>query len=421
MKLLIRSVKVVDSRSDFNGKTVDILIDGDRILKIAKSINEKVKEEIDFKGTCVSPGWIDMHSNFGDPGYETKEDLFSGMDAAVQGGFTSVVLMPNTIPPLHSKAEIAYIKNKSKGSPVDIFPLGTISKHREGKDLAEMYDMSLAGAVAFSDGSRPVSDAGLMSRALLYAKGINRFVYSFPEDQTIALNGKMNEGEVSTLLGVKGIPALAEELMVARDIYLSEYNDAAVHFTCITSAKSVELIKAAKKKGLKVTADVSANHLFFDDSALMDFDSNFKLRPPLRTPKDVKALKNGIKDGTIDAVCSQHSPEDIEHKNVEFETAGYGMIALQTTFAATNMSLNGIVETDTLIDLFTHNPRTILGLEPLSIAEGSIANLSFFNPALKWEFTEKEIRSKSKNSAYLARELQGKAIAVYNHQQFRKL
>jgi dihydroorotase len=421
MKLILKSVTVIDPNSKHNGKTTDVFIQDEKIVKIGKNLSEAGAKIFDVKGACVSPGWFDMNVNFCDPGFETKEDILSGSQAAAKGGYTGIALMPNTNPPLHSKSEIEYVKNKSKNNITDIYPLGTISRDRAGKDLAEMFDMKSSGAIAFSDGDLPVYDAGLMSRALLYAKGINTLIYSYSEDKSIAQKGMMNEGVMSTLLGIKGIPALAEELMIARDIYIAEYNEASVHFTTISTAHSVELIRKAKKKGLKVTADVSVNHLFFDETLLSDFNSNYKVKPPLRTKEDIKALKNGLKDGTIDAITSQHTPEDIEHKNVEFEIAGYGMIGLQTAFALMNMSLLKIMSAEELIEKISLAPRRILNIEIPVIEEGGNANLTIFDMEKEWTLSSDEIVSRSKNTPLTGMKLKGKALAIYNNKQFKTL
>ena len=419
MKVILQSVTVIDPTSAHHLKVVDIYIQDNLIKEIGKKLSVAGAKTLDCKGQYISIGWIDLHVNFCDPGFETKEDILSGLNAAAKGGFVGVALMPNTQPALKSKSEIEYINNKSNNHAVTIFPIGCLSANREGKDLAEMYDMKLAGAKAFSDGNSSVQDAGLMSRAMLYAKGIDSLIISKPEDKNIAQNAKMNEGQTSTLLGMKGNPSLAEELMVSRDIFLAEYQDAKVHFTCITSAKSVELIKAAKKKGLKVTADVSVNHLYFDDTMLETFDTNFKLSPPLRTKEDIKALKQGLKDGSIDAICSQHTPEDIEHKQVEFEYAKEGMIGLQTAFSLALMTLEKQMDLSDIIAKFTIAPRAILGLPAQSIAVNQMASLTLFDPATSWKFQPSDNVSKSKNSALFNQVLKGKVISIINNQQLK--
>jgi dihydroorotase len=419
MKVILQSVTVIDPTSAHHLKVVDIFVQDNLIKEIGKKLSVAGAKTLDCKGQYVSIGWIDLHVNFCDPGFETKEDIHSGLNAAAKGGFVGVALMPNTQPALKSKSEIEYINNKSNSHAVTIYPIGCLSANREGKDLAEMYDMKLAGAKAFSDGNAAVQDAGLMSRAMLYAKGIDSLIISKPEDKNIAQNAQMNEGQMSTLLGMKGNPSLAEELMVSRDIFLAEYQDAKVHFTCISSAKSVELIKTAKKKGLKVTADVSVNHLYFDDTMLETFDTNFKLSPPLRTKEDIKALKQGLKEGTIDAICSQHTPEDIEHKQVEFEYAKEGMIGLQTAFSLALMTLEKQMDLSDIIAKFTIAPRAILGLPVQSIAVNQVASLTLFDPNATWKFQSSENVSRSKNSALFNQALKGKVISIINNNQLK--
>ena len=335
MNLLIKQAKVIDPNSPHNGHRVDILIENGQIKSIRKQISSKAKT-VSGKNLHVSPGWFDMHVNFRDPGDEHKEDLNSGCRAAAYGGFTGVACMPGTDPPLHSKSDIVYIKNKANGNVVDVHPIGALSKHLKGKEMTEMYDMSLSGAVAFSDEKNPISDAGILSRALLYVNGFNGLVISHSQDKSITLEGQMNEGETSTSLGLNGMPALAEEIMITRDIYLAEYTNSRLHFATVSTGKSVDIIRNAKKKGIKVTAEVAAHQIGLDDSSLLDFNSNYKVNPPLRGKKDIAALKKGLSDGTIDAICSDHCPEDVETKNREFDIASFGAIGLETAYAVAN-------------------------------------------------------------------------------------
>ena len=417
MNLLIKSATIIDPSSPFHQKVSDILIEKGHITKIASGIDADV-ETIDAKGKYVSPGFFDLNCNIGELGLETKEDLQTGTKAAMAGGFTGLALMPNTQPPVHSKAEIEYLLNRAKNNLVDVYPLGTISHKREGKDMAEMYDMFLSGAKAFTDGNRPVQDAGLMERALLYTQGFDALILSYPEDTAIAGKAKVHEGEVSTLLGMKGIPSLAEELMIARDLYLAEYTGSKIHFSTISTQRSVELIKEAKRKGLKVTCDVAAHHLVLTDEALLGFDSQFKVKPPLRTQKDVGALLNGLKGGTIDAIVSQHTPHEVEFKDVEFEVAEYGMIALQTAFS---IVLSTGLDLSLIVQKMAVNPREILSIEPAVIAEGSKANLTMFDVDAEWEYTRKNNQSKSYNSPFMAQNLKGKVLLVYNNNHLTKL
>ena len=417
MNLLIKSATIIDPSSLFHQKVSDILIEKGHITKIASGIDADV-ETIDAKGKYVSPGFFDLNCNIGELGLETKEDLQTGTKAAMAGGFTGLALMPNTQLPVHSKAEIEYLLNRAKNNLVDVYPLGTISHKREGKDMAEMYDMFLSGAKAFTDGNRPVQDAGLMERALLYTQGFDALILSYPEDTAIAGKAKVHEGEVSTLLGMKGIPSLAEELMIARDLYLAEYTGSKIHFSTISTQRSVELIKEAKRKGLKVTCDVAAHHLVLTDEALLGFDSQFKVKPPLRTQKDVEALLNSLKDGTIDAIVSQHTPHEVEFKDVEFEVAEYGMIALQTAFS---IVLSTGLDLSLIVQKMAVNPREILSIESAIIAEGSKANLTMFDVDAEWEYTRKNNQSKSYNSPFMAQNLKGKVLLVYNNNHLTKL
>ena len=350
-------------------------------------------------------------------GLETKEDLQTGTRAAAAGGFTGVALMPNTQPPVHSKAEVEYLLNRAKNNMVDVYPMGTISHKREGKDLAEMYDMFLSGAKAFTDGNRPVQDAGLMERALLYTQGFGALILSYPEDTAIAGKAKVNEGEMSTLLGMKGIPSFAEELMIARDLYLAEYTGSRIHFSTISTVRSVELIRDAKKKGLQVTCDVAVHHLLLTDEALAGFDSQYKVKPPLRTKKDVSALIKGLKDGTIDAIVTQHTPHEVEFKDVEFEVAEFGIIALQTAFA---VALQAGLDLELIVQKLAVNPRRILNIEAAIITEGKKAEFTLLDTDITWEYTKQNNRSKSYNSPFIGQNLKGKALLVCNNNHLYK-
>jgi dihydroorotase len=416
MNLLIKSATIIDPNSPFNQQVVDILIEKGIISKIAPEL-EADAELVEAEGKYVSPGFFDLNCNIGELGLETKEDLHTGTAAAAAGGFTGIALMPNTIPPVHSKAEIEYLMNRAKRNLVDVYPLGTISYKREGKDLAEMYDMFLSGAKAFTDGNRPVQDAGLMERALLYSQGFDALILSYPEDTAIAGKAKVNEGEISTLLGMKGIPPLAEELMIARDLYLAEYTGSRIHFSTISTTRSVELIRDAKRKGLEVTCDVAAHHLVLTDEALLGFDSLYKVKPPLRTRDDVNALLKGLKDGTIDAIVSQHTPHEVEFKDVEFEVAEFGIIGLQTAFS---LALKAGLNIELIVEKLAINPREILNVEVPTITEGHDANLVLFDLDGEWEYNKKNNKSKSYNSPFIGQHLKGKVLLTCNNNHLYK-
>lgn len=417
MNLLIKSATIIDPTSPFHQQVTDILIQDGIIKQIGNSIAADV-ETVDAAGKYVLPGFFDLNCNIGELGFETKEDFTTGTKAAAAGGFTGLALMPNSQKPAHSKAEVEYLVNKSRNNIVDIVPLGTISQKREGKDMAEMYDMYQSGARAFTDGNRPVQDAGLMERALLYANGFNALIFSYPEDTAIAGKAKVHEGEVSTLLGMKGIPSLAEELMVARDLYLSEYTGSPIHFSTISTARSVELIREAKAKGIKVTCDVAVHHLVLTDQALLGFDSQYKVKPPLRTQKDVDALLSGLNDGTIDAIVSQHTPHEVEFKDVEFEIAEFGIIGLQT---ALPLALKAGLSIEQIAEKLAVNPRNILNQPDASVKDGGLANLVLLDAAEQWQYTKQNNQSKSYNSPYIGQTLTGKVLLTINNNQIFKV
>ncbi len=411
--ILFRSVTILFPDSEFYQQKADVLIENGQIKEVASviALANREAEEIDANGQFLSPGFFDMNVNFGEPGFETKETLASGAAAAIAGGFTGLAIQPDTAPPLHSKSEISLVVNASRELMADIYPIGCISVDRAGKDMAELYDMHRSGAIAFSDGTRAVSDSGLMSRALLYANGFDGIILSFPEDRAIAGKGRMNEGEMSTYLGIKGIPNLAEEIFISRDLFLAEYSDSRIHFSTISTAGSVELIRAARKKGLKVTCDVAAHHLVLTESVLSGFDSNYKVKPPLRTEADRQALLAGLKDGTIDAIVSQHTPHEIEHKEVEFETASYGIIGLQTVLP---LLVEAGLAPELIVEKLSISPRTILGLDIPELRSGSQANVVIFDIHKSWTFNTSSNLSLSSNSPYIGEELKGQALYVIN-------
>lgn len=415
MDILIKSAVIVDNNSNLNGQKMDILIEKGIIVKIAKSIKNSANyKEIAYPDLHVSIGWFDFRANFCDPGNEHKEDFTSGLKAAALGGFTGVVAMPDTYPTIDSKSGIEYVINKTNNSIVNVYPAGCLSEKAEGKEIAEMYDMHNAGAVAFTDNKKSIENPSLLTRAMLYTKSFNGLIMEFPNEKNIFNKGQINEGVVSTRLGMKGIPSLAEELQVARAIYLAEYCDAAIHLTNISAKKSVELIKQAKTKGLRVTADVNSYHLLLDESSLETFDSNYKVLPPLRTKDDQKALIKGLKEGTIDIICSDHTPENIENKKCEFDHAAFGIINLQTSFAVANTATKGKLDLAELIAKMAIAPRKLLKIETPSIKEKTTANLTLFSPNSETKLATSDIVSKSKNSPFIGKKLNGKVYGVIN-------
>lgn len=417
MNLLIKGITIADPNSKFNGKTCDVSVENGIITAIASKLENLESAEVYHgKGAILSPGFFDLNCVFGDPGLETKEDISTGTAAAAAGGFTGIAIMPNTKPVVHSKGEVEYILNRAKGNLVDVKPIGAISQNLEGKELAEMFDMKQAGAVAFAEASKAIADDGFMSRALQYALGFDGLLFTHPENKALVGKAQVNESKTTILLGMKGAPALAEELQVSRDIFLAQYNNAPLHISNISTAGSVALIKKAKKDDVKVTCDVAAHQLVFTEELLNDFDSNYKVKPPLRGKADNKALIAGLKDGTIDAISSQHRPHEIEFKNVEFEIAHYGIIALQTVLP---LLLQAGLDTALIVEKLAIAPRNLLKLEVPQIAVGQAANFTAFNPTQEWQFDSETNQSKSANSPLFNTMLKGKVTLVYNNKQYR--
>jgi dihydroorotase len=410
MKILVRQARIVDPSSPYHQQQLDIFINNGIIESVGSSLDVNADREIQLDDLHVSTGWVDIFSHFNDPGSEQKETLETGAAAAASGGYTQVFLVPNTSPCIHNKAGVEYIIQRSKSFASELLPIAAVTKNTEGKELAEMYDMHASGAIAFSDGINSIQSSGITMKALQYLKAINGVLIQVPNDKSVGATGLMHEGIVSTRLGLPGQPAIAEKLMIRRDIELVKYTGSAIHFTGISSKESVELIKNAKAEGLPVTCSVTPNHLCFVDEDVQGYDTNLKLTPPLRTAEDREALRNGVLDGTIDCIASHHFPQDFDNKVVEFEYAKPGMIGLQTAFAVVKTCLPQITN-ERLIELFSTNPRKLFGLET-NIAEGAIASLSLFQPNRQWTFEEENILSKSKNSAFIGKGLTGKPLGI---------
>jgi dihydroorotase len=419
MDILIRSARIIDTGSPYHNQVKDILVSNGKIKKIgAKLPNASKATEVKDDNLHVSLGWFDLNTFLADPGFEQKETIESGCKAAAFGGFTHICCMPNTNPVIQTKSQIEYVLRKSRDEIVSVHPLGAITADTEGRNLAEMYDMYDAGAIAFSDGLKPSPSAGMVERALLYVKAFDGVIMNHPEEKSVSKNGAMSEGLTSTTLGLSAAPALAEEISVSRDLYILEYTESRLHFLNISLRRSVELVRNAKKKGLRITASVNAYNLMLDDSAVGDYDTNYKVNPHLRTKGDIAALVKGIQDGTIDTIASAHQPHDEECKKLEFDKADFGMIGLETCFAVANTALKGKVELEKIIEALANNARKVLGLEN-KIAEGAEADLTLFNPDLKWTFAELDIKSKSKNTPFIGTKFIGKATGVINKGKFQ--
>lgn len=412
MKIFLRQVTIIDPSSPFHRQTTDIFIENGMITDIG--VAGTADKEIHINGLHVSPGWIDCFSNFCDPGFEFRETLQTGTNAAAAGGYTDVMVLPNTSPVIHNKAGIEYLVQRSKALPVNIHPIAAITKNTEGKELAEMYDMHQSGAVAFSDGTCSIQSSGVLLKALQYLKAIDKTIIQLPDDRSINPSGLMNESIVSTQLGLPGKPAIAEELMIARDIELTKYTGSRIHFTGISTAKSVELIREAKKDGMKVTCSVTPYHLCFTDEDLVHYDTNLKVNPPLRTKEDQQALKAAVLDGTIDFIATHHLPQDADHKIVEFEYAHFGMLGLETSFAVIRSFLPEL-SIEKLIELLCHRPAKIFDLPSKTIQKNVAASLSLFLPDKEW--TPSSLHSKSKNSPFIGKQLTGRPVGIINKDQ----
>lgn len=403
MKVLLKSALIYDPTSPHHGKKRDLLLQGNRLLSIAPEIQDSKANTINGKGLIVSRGWTDLAARSGEPGSEYKEDLKSLKNAARRGGYTRVALLPSTFPVADNKSAVRFIKEHSE-SGLELIPIGALSQKLEGKQLAEMFDMQQVGARAFSD-DRGNIGTELMCRALEYSRNLNSVVMVLPWDRGLNGNGQMHEGPVSVSLGMKGIPNQAEEIRVQRDIELLRYCGGRLHFMLISTARSVELIRKAKRDGLQVTCGVAAHQLLFSDEHLTSFDSNYKVIPPLRSKEERKALIAGLKDGTIDVIVSDHCPEDVEHKVREFEDANFGISSIESTFCTAFTALEKHMTTEEIIEKFTTGPERALGLSCHSVGEG--AHISIFNPESNTEFIAATWLSKSKNSPVIGMSLRG--------------
>lgn len=413
MKIIIKSAKIIDSKSPFHNQTVDLLIADGLIEKIGVSLpHDNDEKVVRFDDLHVSKGWFDSSVSLGEPGYEDRETIANGLNVAAKSGFTGIALQPNSLPIIDNQSQVNFVKNKANGFATEIFPIGALTKASEGKDMAELFDMKNSGAVAFGDYNKSINNANILKIALQYVQDFDGLVIAYSQDPNIKGNGVANEGIVSTRLGLKGIPNLAEELQISRNLFLLEYTGGKLHIPTISTAKSVELIREAKAKGLKVTCSASVHHLVLTDEKLDGFDTRFKVTPPLRTEVDRQALLNGIADGTIDMITSDHNPIDIEFKKMEFDTAKNGTIGLESAFGA----LLTVLPVETIVKKLTA-ARSIFGLEETTIEEGAKANFTLFSTEGKSTFTKENILSKSKNSAFLGIELKGSVYGIFNQNQ----
>lgn len=407
--ILLKSAKILDSESSYHLQTKDILIENGVITKIGDSI-ESADKIIDSKNLHVSNGFFDSSVSFGEPGFEERETLANGVTTARKSGFTSFLLNPNLDPVTDTNSAVKFLQQQIDTQLINIKPLGALTKGFDGKNLAELYDMQMAGAVGFYDFKKPIADANLFKIALQYVKSFEGLLFSFPQDISITGHVQVNEDEFTTYIGLKGMPSLAEELQIARDLYILEYTGGKLHIPNISTKSSIQLIKKAKAKGLKVTCSVALPHLFFTSEKLESFDSKYKILPPLRTQVDVEALKEAVKTGIIDMVTCDHEPMDEEHKELEFENASYGSIGLESAFSV----LNTLFDTEKALELLTKS-KTHFGITASKIDINQRADLSLFDPNSEYTFQKQHIFSKSKNSMFLGESLKGRVLgSIYN-------
>ena len=410
MNFLIKEATVIDPSSSYHNQKVAILIDNGTIKKIGSNLKTKSDYKvIELPNLHISQGWFDSSVSFGEPGYEERETLKHGMEVAARSGFTHIALQPDMIPVADQSTTINFIRSQGMNHAVQLHPFGALTTGSLGEDLAELFDMYQMGALAFGDYKKAIKNPNLLKIALQYTQSFNGLIQSFPQDTAIASSGVMNEGHQSTLLGLKGLPALAEELQIQRDLFILEYTGGRLHIPTISTEKSLNLIKAAKKKGLQVTCSVAVHNLILTDDLIDTFDTRYKVLPPLRTEKDTLALEEGVKNQVIDMVTSDHRPMDIENKKTEFEYSEYGTVGLEHSFTTLNHCFN----LETTIHQLTAGKK-VFNITKHAIEEGNIADICFFNPDGEYITDTHHILSTSKNSAFLGQPAKGKVYGVLN-------
>ncbi len=421
MKLLIKNVTVSDLASSHNGKTLDILLEDGKIIDMGTDLNSSANEVIDEKGLYISPGAFDLIGSIPEPGEEYKESLISGMKAAQNGGFSAIGLVPHYLSPCDSLEKVQYLKNSANYTGVDIHPIGALTKGLKGENMSELYDMQTQGAIAFSENRAFLTNTEVMKTAVEYSRIFNGTIFSFPYDMSICKDAMVNEGKISVYLGMKGNPSISEVMGIDRDISIAKYTEGRIHFACISTKEGVEKIRLAKTEGLKITASVPINNIYFTDEHLLGFDQNLKVIPPIRSNEDKDALIEGILDGTIDCIVSNHHPQDTDAKKCEFTVAQNGAIAYQTTIPAAYEVLKDKLSIDDFTNIFTHRAKQTVNMPVESIEAGNTANVTLFTLNDSYKFTSEQILSKSANSPYINATFTWKAYGIYNKKQWTKV
>lgn len=421
MQILLKGGTLVDPGSGRDEQT-DILIRDGAIETMGKGINASAAQVIDLKGKIVTPGLIDMHVHLREPGFEYKETILTGCTAAAAGGFTAVCCMPNTNPPIDDESVIRFIQSRARvalGGLVDVHPVAAVTIGRKGEHIAPLAEMAAAGAIAFSDDGDPVYDAEIMRRALEYARMFGKPIIQHAQDPSLAKGGAMNEGFTATALGLPGMPPIAEEIMIARDLKLVSYTGGQYHVAHLSTAGSVELLRQARAQGQKVSCEVTPHHFTMTDDAVRSFDTNTKMNPPLRTADDVEAIKQGLRDGTVDVIATDHAPHSFDEKQVEYQAAPFGIIGLETAvgLVVTELVCKNVITLYQMVEKMSTNPRRILGLPEVKIQEGEPANLTIIDPAGAWVVDPSVFKSLSKNTPFGGRRLTGRAVGVINNGQ----
>lgn len=414
MRVLIRQAKLADPRSPYFNQVMDLYLESGMIREMAPQLEKEADQEIQAPGLIVFPGWVDGFADYADPGYEHRETLETGLKAARRGGFCRVVTLANTLPRISRRSQLEYLQKKAAGGPVILHPLGTITQDAEGRALSEMLDLHAGGAIGFSDGWTPVQSPALMVKALEYVRAFDGLLIQLPLDQELASGGLMHEGEWSTYLGMPGIPELAESLIIHRDLELLAYADSRLHITGLSTESGLNLVRQAKDRGLKISCSVTPYHLLFTDESLNQYNSLYKVDPPLRTEKDRQALIRGLADGTIDAIASHHRPQDEDAKQVEFGFAASGMNAQEMMVSVLWDRLSPNLDLRRWTSLLSLSWREILGLEPALIEKDQRAEITLFSGEQPSRFPREGIRSLSRNNPFMEEEYRGKVLGLIN-------